>query len=214
MTLLNKAIQKIPMPARIAKLPISPEGYPVPFFVPWKDGVPIMHSANPVKRQKCLGRGLCWVCGEPLGIYKAFVLGPMCIVNRVTAEPACHRECAEYTVKACPFLTRPAMKRNPNKPEESEPGPGIMIERNPGCCAVYVTRSFRTINDGAGGRVIQVGLPVSVDYYREGRPATRAEVIESMQSGLPLLKQHAPTRAALEALDTQFRDALTLLPAE
>ena len=105
------------------------------------------------------------------------------------------------------------MRRNPTEIEK-EAAPGIMIERNPGVAAIYVTRAFKTIPDQAGGRVIQVGSPVSVDYYREGRMATRAEVIESMQSGMPLLKQHAYTRAALEALDAQFRDALTLLPVE
>ena len=123
MTELNKLIAKIPMPPRIAKLPISPQGYPVPYFVPWKDNQPMPQAADPVKRMKCIRAGLCWVCGEPLGTYKAFVLGPMCIVNRVTSEPPCHRECAEYTVKACPFLTKPAMRRNPTEIEkQAAPG--------------------------------------------------------------------------------------------
>lgn len=212
---LNQTVSKIPMPARIAKLPVSEQGYPIPWFVPWRDGQPLPELADPVKRMKAISGRRCWVCGEPLGTYLAFILGSMCLVNRITAEPAMHKECAEYTVKVCPFLTKPKMKRNSSdNKRQGDKAPGIMIERNPGVCAVYVTRAFKTINDGAGGRVIQVGLCISVDYYREGRPATRAEVIESMQSGLPLLKQHAYTRAALEALDTQFRDALTLLPAE
>ena len=64
----------------------------------------IFQNASGEFRQRAFKRGLCWVCGEPLGVHKVYAIGPMCVINRTTSEPASHRDCAEFAVKACPFL--------------------------------------------------------------------------------------------------------------
>src|ERR1700758_1867839 len=152
MTELNESIRHILMPARIRKLPISPQGYSVPWFVPWdKDGNPVPQAADPAKRMKAVRVGLCWICGEPLGRFRCFIVGTMCCVNKISAEPPCHRDCAEYAVKACPFLRNPRMRRNPTTPEEhKQPPAGAMIERNPKVSLIWVTHDYQLVGDRRG----------------------------------------------------------------
>src|SRR5215813_14608572 len=109
---LNKAIADIPMPDRMRRLPISSEGYPVPWFVASPKGKPDFRVVNTGAPGRAIRANLCWICGQTLGRFRAFVIGPMCAVNRVSSEPPSHRDCAEYAVKACPHLSHPAAKRN------------------------------------------------------------------------------------------------------
>src|SRR4051812_13821199 len=104
-------IQLPPMPPSIAALPRDHRGYPVPWFVAWSEGRPIFPAADPQKLVRAIRERRCWVCGDLLTRYLAFVVGPMCTVNRVSAEPPSHLKCAEFSTRACPFLTRPKMKR-------------------------------------------------------------------------------------------------------
>lgn len=209
-----------PLPERIARLPVAANGYPVPWFVAWVDGpngeeVPEFRAADARKRHDALVRNLCWVCGDVLGQHKAFVLGPMCAVNRVTSEPACHRECAEFSVRACPFLTKPHMvRREAGLPEGTVEAPGFAIDRNPGCSAVWVAKKFSVINLGGGDYLFRVGEPTEVTWWAEGRTATRAEVIASVESGLPILRSKADGPGDLAEFDRLVAAAQQFFPAE
>src|SRR6266403_923711 len=108
---LHQSLAAIAMPARMRALPVDHRGFPVPYFVGWVDGVPDHRTADPKKMKRCVEEGRCWLCGEPLGKWLACVIGPMCAINRNTSEPASHKDCALYAVKACPFLTRPYARR-------------------------------------------------------------------------------------------------------
>ena len=79
---LNQAICSIPMPDRIKRLPISETGYPVPWFVAWLDGKADFRVIGPDKLAQAVKRSLCWTCGQPLGQYNAFLIGPMCAITR------------------------------------------------------------------------------------------------------------------------------------
>jgi hypothetical protein len=220
-------VQLPDMPARIARLRRDARGYPVPYFVQWmKDGRPVARGvgepdfriADEAFRRRAFSKRQCWVCGEPieLGRGRTYVIGPMCVVNRVTSEPACHRSCAEWSARACPFLTRPRMRRLPSAdiPEALSPG-GEMIERNPGCVCLYETREAKAFADGAGGWLIRLGPPARVDWLAEGRIATRAEIEASIGSGYPLLMDMARKEGdeAVRELERLRRDAERLLPA-
>jgi hypothetical protein len=216
MTELNASIRDIPMPSRISKLPISEAGFPLPWFTAYdRDGKPVPQLADPAKRMRAVRVNLCWICGEPLGRFKAFILGTMCAVNRTTAEPPSHRDCAEYAVLACPFLRNPRMRRNPTTPEEhKQPPAGAMIERNPKVSLIWVTHDYQLVGDRRGGELFRVGAPVEVTFWREGRIAKRAEILESMESGIPILRDMAASegRQALADLELQYRKALELVP--
>lgn len=221
------------MPPRIAKLPrtriMGMAAAPVPWFVTYfkggepcayGEGEPDFRVADTRKLGLAIRAGLCWVCGEKLGAYKAFLIGPMCAVNRVTSEPPNHSECAIFSAQACPFLTRPHMRRNKSElPEETKNPAGIFVERNPGCACVWVTKTFNVFRPHAGGDgiLLRLGDPTSVLWFAEGKQATREQVLASIDSGYPLLEREAredtDPAAAVKALARERERAMQYLPA-
>lgn len=211
-----------PLPARIARLPVDARGYPVPYFVAWVDGRPDHRMIDEKKIRPALKLGLCWICGQALGAFKGFAVGPMCAITRTVSEPPSHRECLEFAARACPFLTRPlAHRRLANLPADRKDAPGLGLDRNPGCLGVWMTRSFETFGAwrGNAGTLYSIGAPSSIDWYAQGRPATRAEVNESIASGLPALRELArdqdrqePGAGAVRELERQIARVWALLP--
>lgn len=208
------------IPGRIAALRKDKHGYQVPWFVAWIDGKPdfrVIHAGgiDQARRSK-----LCWVCGVPFLRQedRAFVIGPMCAVNRVSAEPPSHRECAIFSATHCPFLTKPNMvRRERHKPEGAVVPAGISIPRNPGVALVWVTgyRSWTTFPDGSGGTLFNIGDPREALWFAHGREATRAEVLESIDSGLPILRDMAQQDGpdAVASLAAMHERALACIPA-
>lgn len=179
-----------PLTPRIAKLPVDERGYPIPFFVAYVNGKPEFRAADGKKFMQCLLQKLCWVCGQRIQSPVVFPIGPMCVLNRITAEPPSHEECAQWSVKGCPFLSKPQMTRRDHEElSKATATAGIMIERNPGVICLWKTRAFHTIRDG-DKRLFHIGAPLAVSWWREGRMATRAEVMESVNTGLPILRGH------------------------
>lgn len=177
-----------PLPDRMKHLLVDERGYPVPWFVPWFGGKPEFRGMDGAKRLRAIRDGRCWVCGsslyrEPL----AFVVGPMCGINRTTAEPPCHVECATWSARNCPFLTQRELKRREDERTQSGTFPGVAIKRNPGVALVWVCTGYSTFNDGRGDFLIKLGEPTSLAFWSHGRMATRAEILESIESGFPLL---------------------------
>jgi hypothetical protein len=198
------------------RLPLDHRGFPVPWFVATLDnGERDFRVADERKKVIAIRKRLCWVCGEPLGRFKAFVIGPMCAVNRVTSEPPCHLDCAEFSAKGCPFLTRPRMRRNEKDlPTEAVDAPGIAISRNPGVACIWVCETFtRFAVDN--GWLIRLGEPTRIRWFAEGHDATREQVMTSIESGYPLLKELADQEGAeaQRALEAQLARAMSLVPA-
>jgi hypothetical protein len=181
-------------------LPLNDKGYPVPWFVEWVDDRPDFRIMDHEKWARAIRHKVCWLCGDVLGSYKTFVAGPMCGVNRTSAEPPSHFECATYAAKACPFLTLPkAMRRDAGLPEhlrmkastvEEHIIGGVGITRNPGVAMLWTCRDYKLVRT-PNGYIIRMGEPNHVEWYAEGRPATRAEVEESVRTGLPFLQKMA-----------------------
>jgi hypothetical protein len=202
------------------KLHIDDRGYPVPYFVAWVDGKPEFRIADNQKWARCVRAGHCWVCGDVVGKFKTFVIGPMCAVNRTTSEPPCHLECAVFSATACPFLTLPkAQRRDANMPEGNALPGGICLMRNPGVTCLWTTLSYQ-IMDAGNGYLFRIGDPTDVQWYAQKRPATREEILESIDSGMPLLREQCEKedtenrRAQSHALlDGYYARMLPLLPA-
>lgn len=184
------------MPPRIAALQVDPvRGYPVPWFVAWVDGKPEFRMADGTKMRRAIREKLCWVCGQKLDQNLAFLIGPMCAVNRISAEPPSHPKCAKFSVRACPFLSKPQMDRRENDLPPSGGCAGIMIRRNPGVSLIWVTRSYSLVKDG-NGVLFRIGEPIALTAWREGRVATTDEIRESFDSGLPKLQEMALAQGA------------------
>jgi len=84
------------IPPRMRLLPIESRGYPVPWFVEWVDGKPDFRVMDRRKWGLAVRFGNCWLCGDPVGVRRTFVIGPMCGITRTTSEPANHHECASF----------------------------------------------------------------------------------------------------------------------
>lgn len=204
-----------PLPERIKNLPVSKNGWPVPWFVSWIKGEPEFRAADYGKWQQAVRHRLCWVCGDKLGSYLAFVLGPMCGITRATVEPAMHRECALWSILNCPFLTKPQMvRREDHLPEGFVEPAGVMLARNPAVTLLWITRGFTVIRDNDNRPMLKVGEPLEVAFYRESRIATRAEIEESVAGGLPKLREIAVLDGdeGKKELERQVEEFEKLLP--
>jgi hypothetical protein len=208
------AIRHVQMPDRIASLPVSDKGFPVPWFVLWIDGQPDFRIIDHTKIARAHKQKLCWVCGKTMGRYKAMTIGPMCAINRTISEPPSHRDCAVFSAQACPFLANPrAKRREVGLPENAQEAPGVGLKRNPGATAVWVTEHYRPFRVD-GGVLFTFDDPTEVLWFAHGRAATRQEVMDSITSGLPILQAEADKEgpAAIAALEKMTAQAMIYLP--
>lgn len=228
---------ELPLPRAMATLRIH-RGYPVPWFVAWHNGAPEFRAMDPRKWMLAVGKtrkgpidprqARCWVCGgwmcSRLGFMDtfAFTIGPMCAINRVSSEPPSHVECAEWSARNCPFLSRPhAKRRDATDVLGVDPFAhvaGVGITRNPGVALVWKCGRYTIFDDGKGKPLIEIGnLTAPPTWWAEGRPATRAEILQSIDTGMPLLEAtlvHEDDQEAARAeLDRRRAAAMTLLPA-
>jgi len=207
------------LPDRMKKLPIDERGYVVPWFVDWIDGKPEFRAMDRSKFIRAIRDRLCWTCGEKLGRHLAFVAGPMYGTTRTTSEPPNHYECALWSVQNCPFLSNPRMvRREGGLPPEAtaENAPGIALMRNPGVAMIWVTRGYEKFRDAKGMTLLTMGEPDRVEWWQEGRRASREEVQISIDSGLPNLMALAKSEGsfAVEALGKAVRLLDHWLPQE
>lgn len=214
------------MPIPISMLPLNKVGYPIPWFVHVnpatgeedfrvirRDGVALAYNGK-----------LCWVCGQPRSGMDAFVIGPMCAVNHTSAEPPSHPGCARWSAQACPFLSRPEMVRRERGLEDGYHVAGNMIPRNPGVALVWYVRAqdwkpFRC-GPGRDDVLFDIGDARRVEWLAHGRPATREEVLASLDSGMPILREQLKgegSKAVIEEatveLERMYDEALRLVPA-
>jgi hypothetical protein len=208
------------LPFRMRGLKRDPKrgNVPVPWFVPWIGDTPEFRAMSPYKWMKAITDKLCWVCGEKLGATMAFTIGPMCGINRTTAEPPGHPECARWSACNCPFLANPRMVRREDETMNAEIQaalmPGHAILRNPGVTLLWFTRSYSLFPDGKGKYLIELGDPEFVEWYAERRFATRDEVMKSITTGLPALEAvAAQEEGGLQALNEHVSAFFPYLPA-
>jgi hypothetical protein len=198
-------------------LPIDKRGYPIPWFVDWFNGEPEFRAMDQRKFVAAINKRLCWTCGKRLFGEEVFVIGPMCAVNRISSEPPSHRECAIYSATACPFLSKPHMvRREGGYLAPKGEAAGIMIARNPGVTLLWYTMRHKILQV-PNGVLFEIGRPFKTEWYRQGRTATRAEVQEAMDSGIPILRDASMKHdgpAAQPYLDAQIIDAQKYLPRQ
>jgi hypothetical protein len=159
------------MPSRIARLPRTASGLPIPYFVDRPaDGSIDFRVMHPERMVLAMRQRLCWTCGERLGRYVAFVGGPLSISQRQFSDPASHRECAEYALTVCPFLTSPTTQRRDAALPEHATMDEAQVAENPGVFGLLITRDY-TFTE-----IVHAGRPLEIWWYTAGRRATRTEV--------------------------------------
>jgi hypothetical protein len=216
-----------PLPRRMQGLVRNRVGYVVPWFVagPLDEPERDFRAFAYERYVQAVKEDLCWLCGQKLGVFKTFVIGPMCVLNRITAEPPSHRECAVYAARVCPFMTTPGMvRRTANLPEGHGQPPGQHSDGNPGVSVLWTTKRYRlkpvprwAVEQGAqAGTLISIGDPTDVQWYREGYRASPAAATYALELGLTKLRELAvdefDSDKALAELEQQYRWALTTVP--
>lgn len=206
------------MPSRMRALPRNARGFPIPYFAEEVNGERDFRVVSAVKMAHAVRNRLCWVCGVRLGVYQAFVIGPMCGINRTISDPPSHRDCAIFSARNCPFLSSPlASRRTSQLPGGFRDAAGFGIKRNPGAVGVWVTKSFSVFRPHAGqdGILFRIGDPTEVLWFAAGEPATRAEVEHSIATGLPFLEELAVKDGERGVKELRRREAQLqpLLPA-
>lgn len=205
------------LPPRIVNLKRNEAGWPIPWFVHVDPltGKEDFRVIGEGKIARAYHEKICWICGVTLGKFKTFVIGPMCAVNRISSEPPSHLECAKFAAKVCPFLTNPKKEyRSGNLPEEHQEAVGIPIKRNPGVTLLWTTNDFRPMKVERGV-LFQLGHPLSIDWYALGDIANRVQVLEALNTGLPVLTALAMKEGpeAISELNAQIKIAMKLVPS-
>jgi hypothetical protein len=188
----------VPLPRRMKGLPRDARGYVVPWFVDWRDGKPVFPVFDPAKWRRAIRFRRCWVCGDNLGQFVTFAVGPMCVINRITSEPPCYVECATYSVKVCPFLINPHMGRVPASkvPGGSIIAPaGLHDDGNPGVMVLWITDQYH-VEHLDNGDLLAFGDPHSVTWWTKGREATPQEAADAFQAGAAKLRRVAQAEGA------------------
>jgi hypothetical protein len=78
-----------------------------------------------------------------------------------------------------------------------------------------VTRGYKPFKAN-GGVLFRVGDPQRVEFYAEGRKATHDEIMASIDSGMPILREMAERDGpdAVVELDQMYVKAMELVPRE
>lgn len=215
-------LPELPLPTSMTALPRDHAGRPVPWFVHVDEhGVPDFRVIGAGRFTEAHRFDLCWVCGRRRGRHAAFVIGPMCSVNRVSAEPPSHLQCAIYSARGCPHLRTPTMRRRgTGLPDGAESPAGIALDGKPGVALVWSSKTWGAFSvprsPGVQAGVLwNVGDPTAVRWYCQGRDASRDEILAAFDAGLPQLRDAATLDGphALAHLDRQHTAALDLVPA-
>jgi hypothetical protein len=171
------------------RLPVDDRGYPIPEFVSRLDGTRDFRVVSLDHLAKCIREDVCWICGEPLGDLKVFVVGPIPAIRATTNEPPCHDECAEFAARACPFLLLPKAQHRSVDDARVRKMPGA-TRMNPGICCLYTVHGY-ACRERPKGVIFRMGRAVRVEWYTQGRRAQREEVQAVMEATLATIGRNA-----------------------
>jgi hypothetical protein len=195
-------------------LAVDERGYPVPYFVAWVDGKPDHRIMDAQKLPAAVKRGLCWMCGQQVGKFKSFCIGPMCSITRTISEPPSHLECLRFAVRACPWMTRPHAKRRENGLPSEAVFEGHGIKRNPGAVCIWTTLHYKVFKSSGAGMLFELGNAEHTEWYANGKPATRAEVDTSITTGLPILFESAQREDEIKGNDLAMTELKRRIASE
>jgi hypothetical protein len=195
------------LPKRVQRLPADRRGFPIPWFVAWRDGEPQFPVIDAAKLRVAWTNEVCWVCGDRLGTVRGWVMGPMSAIEGATPEPPSHYDCARFSVRHCPHLSTPTAKPSTKHGE----GAGYATVANvskvrSGVTAIWMTRGRGAAPFAAGGGVL-FGLdgPERLEWYAAGRPASALDVREAIAVVLPTLRRAAERERRVAELERRLK---------
>lgn len=184
------------VPTSILRLPKDEHGRPVPWYAKWYGNKPSSLAMGEGKFNRAVAGRRCFLCGERLGVrVLCWVVTPLGVTQRQSEYPPSHPDCVAHVLRG-----------------------GFMGITLVGVMASYTARTFEVVSLSEGGspkRAINLGEPVNVDWWKDGRAATPEEVAAALDREHALLQSIATRsdRAEQDLADAYAR-ALRLLPPE
>jgi hypothetical protein len=203
-------------PSRIVRLPTDRRGFPVPWFVLWREADPQFPVIDSSKLKVAWKDERCWVCGDKLGAYRSWVVGPMSVIEGATPEPPNHHECAVFSVTSCPHLATPLARYSETYNGHPDYGRQANISRiRTGAVAIWTTKGRGATPFPAGsGLLFGLEEPSSLDWYAAGKPATADAVRAAIAVGLPVLLKAAETERRTAQFERRLEWLEKWIPAE
>lgn len=201
------AIGRFPdMPARVARLPMDVRGFPVPWFVSWRDQTPLFPVIDAAKLATAWTAERCWVCGEALGAWRGWIVGPMSAIEGATPEPPSHCECAAFALTACPHLASADARFSDVQAAPDQAAQSNISRVRSAASAMWVTRGRGAAPFRAGGGVLfRLEPPARLEWWAHRRPATGAEVRDAIAAGLPVLRSTAEAERRMATLEARLK---------
>lgn len=132
----------------------------------------------------------CGTCLRPLGNFKAFIVRPSAAVSRISTVPPIHPDCAiDWAEKV--------------KPKSKRHDPGVVL--------IWVTLHFQEYED-EGKKILDLGLCEYVRWFNGGRAATRQEVMDAVNAGIPELEKMCQNEDDRYELERRKKIAVALYP--
>lgn len=82
------------------------DGFPVPVIFKWVQGKPNFREIDVHKWRSAVQNKTCMICGNELNYWSWYVGGDACLKSKLMINGAMHRECAEESMRLCPFLNK------------------------------------------------------------------------------------------------------------
>ncbi len=159
------------IPPFLSHLKVDSRGYPIPFFVSWIKGKPEFRLLDVHKQEICIREHKCGICGKKLVKNVAyFISGPLGAKNQVSTDPPMHKECAEFSLQACPHMHfERADRRDANLPAGVE-GNATQLLTKPDCIFCIYADKYKAIkNPAADGLLIKYhAVRISGYVYQNG----------------------------------------------
>ena len=160
----------IDMPRRLRQRPKDHRGFPIPFTTLIVDGKPDFRISDPDRWLTCLCDLRCALCGQTLD-EAWFVGGPSCEQSRQFLDPAMHRDCAEFALRTCPFLSMP--KGHFSDIERRPPPPGFAMvpgvdPKRPERFMLGRAPGYRRSGGGVGPVIIATAPWLELFWWKDG----------------------------------------------
>jgi hypothetical protein len=106
------------------------------------------------------------------------------------------------------------VRREDGLPDNINFGAGTALLHNPGVTLLWFANTYEVERHPEGYLFHFLTRPRAAEWWTEGRPATREEVLAAIDRGLPLLREQAMTDDGLPLLESMTKEAMRLLPTK
>jgi hypothetical protein len=173
----------ITIPPCLAHLPMH-GNLPVPWFTAWPNGKPDFRMRDPKRNNEAVRNGLCGICGrwiqlKPRTATLVYVVGPLCLKERVVYGPPQHEECARAAIELCPFLALEERDRSERAGSENTIVPREEVPPKPSRVGLAFVRRYSWVRGPSAQLYSFIDEPERVEWWTYQGGKLRLDPIQS-----------------------------------